>query len=361
MRESLVSQEQLRLLPERIKFAQESGATDELKEIFGKLNQNIGFEFLKVLIVGGDRSFPAVLAIKQILYNVYRIRDIDACNPSTASRTLKLFPASTGIMIGKPLYDIVIAISYSGIKADIKEIHELCREKRLNFMVVTRATREELKGIYLEDEIVSYHNELDNTGKEIGMTSMAATLSPVVIFDDLKSVENDNKSFFKEAEEIISKLDLKEIIKSIKKTPIINVFYDMEKSPVAYDIESKFTVSSIANVMLHEKNSFSYGRYVSLGNLKSGLNIYLKRKSEVETKYDIEQRKFIEKISLEKSIPILNIENTFIDPVDWNIVAMFEIPYLIFRIGKELNIDISNPAEPFKEDTQALYNYERNS
>lgn len=354
MKENFVSQEQLRLLPDRIKFAQESSATAELNEVFTKLNTKIGFEYLKVLVVGGDRSFPAVLAIKQILYNTYGIRDIDACKPSTASMTLKLFPASSRMI---PLYDIVIAISYSGTKEDIKEIHELCRERMLNFFVVTRATSEELKDFYLEEEIISYHNDLDSTGKEIGMTSMAATLAPVVIFDDLKAVEDDNKLFFDEAREKVNKLDVKEIVSSIKRTPVINVFYDMQKSPIAYDIESKFTVSSIAHVMLHEKNSLSYGRYVSLGNLESGLNIHLRRNSEIETEYDIEQRKFFEKISLEKSIPMLNIENKFQNPVDWNIVSMFEIPYLIFKIGKALNIDISNPVEPFKEDTQALYNY----
>lgn len=57
----------------------------------------------------------------------------------------------------------------------------------------------------------------------------------------------------------------------------IHVFYEWDTLPTATDIESKFTESGIANVVLHEKKNFSHGRYTSLYNQSFAVVINLTR------------------------------------------------------------------------------------
>ena len=171
-------------------------------------------------------------------------------------------------------------------------------------------------------------------------------------------------------EEFVSNLNISEIAKAIKQNPVIHVFYEWETLPTATDIESKFTESGVANVVLHEKKNFSHGRYTALYNQNFAAVINLNRykiaipldgsgniDKYYKDEYDESLATFLNKRCEEKSAHYIEIGTGAMMPAQWNIEAMSILPYLITAIGEELGIDISKPLKPFPKEASQLYDY----
>ena len=125
--------------------------------------------------------------------------------------------------------------------------------------------------------IISYFNAEDTTGKERGMISMTSTLAPIIVFDDNWTCKliSENQEALTNGEKFVSELNIHDIARKIKQKPVIHVFYEWDTLPTAIDIESKFTESGIANVIIHEKKNFSHGRYTLLYKQNFALAINL--------------------------------------------------------------------------------------
>lgn len=374
MREEFVSRQQVNLLPERIRKAEETDATKELNLYMWDLFEKKNYLPMNIMVVGAGGSYPAAIFAKHALHDEMRTPNVEAVTPQTAVRILTQFDrVNNGEW--NPKYDLIIGISYSGKTPDIKRVSELCAKKGFPFILVTGAEKSTLSDIYCESDsmkIISYYNAEDTTGKERGMISMVSTLAPIIIFDDNWTCKliSENQEALVNGEKFVSDLNISEIAKTIKQYPVIHVFYEWDTLPTATDIESKFTESGIANVVLHEKKNFSHGRYTSLYNqnfavvinlTRHGMAIPLDGSGNIDKfykyKYDENLATFLNKRCEEKSAHYIEIGTVAMMPSQWNIEAMSKLPYLITAIGEELEIDISKPLKPFPEEAIQLYDY----
>lgn len=374
MKEEFVSRQQVNLLPERIRKAEKTDATKELNLYMWDLFEKKKYVPMNIMVVGAGGSYPAAIFAKHALHDEMRTPNVEAVTPQTAVRILTQFDrVNNGEW--NPKYDLVIGISYSGKTPDIKCVSELCAQKGFPFILVTGAEKSTLSDIYRESDsmkIISYYNAEDTTGKERGMISMVSTLAPIIIFDDNWTCKliSKNQEALVNGEKFVSDLNISEIAKTIKQYPVIHVFYEWDTLPTAADIESKFTESGIANVVLHEKKNFSHGRYNSLYNQNFAVVINLTRHGMAipldgsgninkfyKYKYDENLAIFLNKICEEKSTHYIEIGTVAMMPSQWNIEAMSKLPYLITAIGEELGIDISKPLKPFPEEAIQLYDY----
>jgi hypothetical protein len=374
MQKEFLCVEQLRFMPRRVELAEETFATSELNMLLWQIREANEYKPIKIMVVGAGGSFPAALFAKQALTEHCGTSEAEAYMPQSAIRILTQFSHIVGCKFN-PYYHVVIAISYSGKTPDIQKIYEICRTINTQFILVTKALPELIDDLYpnynsISTNIVSYDNVKDETHKERGAISMAATVSPAVIFDDLGGNSKDeNMKCFEEGEKYVQSLDISKIAEAIKQRPVINVFYEWDTMPTAYDIETKFTQAGLAHVVLHEKKNFSHGRYVSLYTLNSGLNINLVRYASAfnfsnncgeklfKTPYDEALDKFLEEISLKKDTPYIKMGSVAFPPNQWNIEAMTKLPYLLVAIGQELGIDVSKPLDYIPEKAFELFNY----
>lgn len=373
MKENFVSRQQVNLLPERLRKAEETNAAIELDCYMWDLFEKKFFKPLKIMIVGAGGSYPAALVGKHALHNEMRTPNVEAVMPQTAIRILSQFDNILGCD-HKPIYDLVIGVSYSGKSPDIIAVANLCIKKKFPFVLLTGASRFDLLDLFYKEskycKIISYFNPKDTTGKEKGMISMFSTLAPAVIFDDLGSKSIiENQECLSKGEKFVNSLDIDGIAKAIKKFPIIHVFYDWTNLPTAVDIQSKFTESGIANVILHEKKNFSHGCYTALYNLRFALVINLVRfrcgiyldslttSKFYHNSYDECLSTFLNKRCEDLSAHYIELGTTLMFPSQWNVEEMSVLPYLVTSIGEELDIDISKPLAPFPKEAIELYNY----
>ncbi len=373
MRKEFVSRQQVNLMPERLRKAEETDATKELNMYMWDLYKMNDFKPMKIMVVGAGGSYPAAIFAKHAIKDEFYTTYVEAATPQTAVRILTQFDK---VNFGQynPVYNLVIGISYSGRTPDIKYVAELCEKKNFPFVLLTGAEKQSISDVYANCEdvkIISYYNEHDTTGKEKGMISMASTLAPAIIFDDnwtsCKLIKENQEALVK-GEKFVADLNISDIAKAIKENPIVHVFYEWDELPTAADIESKFIESGIANVILHEKKNFSHGRYTSLDNQGFGLVINLTRHGMAISgsgdihkiyKYDYDEKlaTVLNEICKEKSAHYIEIGTMAFMASQWNIEAMTKLPYLITAIGEELGIDISKPLSPFPKEAIELYNY----
>lgn len=378
MKENFVSRQQLSLLPERIRKAEETDATKELYSHLWEAWEKKNLKPINVLIIGAGGSYPAALAAAHSIRDEMRTPNVEVTTPQTALRIIKQFDKILNCD-WHPNYDLVIGISYSGKTPDIKAVSEACGRRSYPFVLLTGAEKSELQELYHEDDllkIVSYFNAEDNSGKEKGMISMASTLIPAVLFDDYIISTPPTRHWFEiyreyleDGEKFVSELNVSGIAESIKKHPVVHVFYEWELLPTAADIESKFIESGIANVVLHEKKNFSHGRNTILSTQDFGLVINLIKyavgislatsevKKHYKNDYDKNLSHFLSGLCENKSAYYLEIGNGKFEPAQWNLEEMSKLPYLITTIGEEMNIDISKPLTPFPKEAIALYDY----
>lgn len=376
MREEFVSRQQVKLLPERLRKAEETDATKELLDYMWDLYEENKFKPMNILVVGAGGSYASAIFAKHALRDEMRTPKVEAVTPQTAVRILTQFDhVNFGEWNSK--YNFVLGISYSGRTPDIKYVSDLCLKKGFPFVLLTGTEKSKLMDIYKESEgikIVSYFNPKDITGREKGMISMAATLAPTIILDDswCNKMIPENQEALVAGEKFVSDLNISNIAKAIKCSPAIHVFYEWDTLPTAVDIESKFVESGIANVVLHEKKNFSHGRSTLLYNQKFALAINLTRhqigvaldnikpsvKKFYKYQYDGDIAMFLKHVCQQKSAHYIEIGTVAMMPNQWNIEAMAKIPYLITAIGEELGVDISKPLTPFPKEAIQLYSYE---
>ena len=379
MKENFVSRQQVSLLPERIHKAEETEASHELYNFLWSKYEKKGFEPMHIMLVGAGGSYPAALCASHSIRDEMRTSNVEIATPQTALRTIEQFDRILN-STWNPKYDVVIGISYSGKTPDIKAVADACKMKKFPFVLLTGTKKSELEDIYYESEeikVISYFNSEDSTGKEKGMISMASTLVPAVIFDD-NTICSDPRyrhfetyeEFLEEGKKFVSELDIPRIAASIKKHPVVHVFYEWVTMPTAADIESKFIEAGIANVVLHEKKNFSHGRSTVLYTQDFGLVINLtqytlaislstsEEKLVYKYEYDESLAKFLKEICESKSACYLEMGNSKFEAVEHNIQEMSKIPYLITAIGEEMDIDISKPLKPYPKEAKALYDYQ---
>lgn len=368
MKKEFVSKQQVNLLPERLRKAEETNATKDLKNYMWDLYKLNGFLPMHIMVVGSGDSYPAAIFAKHAIFDELSTPYVEA---ATAQTAIKILTQSDHINGGEfnPKYDLVIGISYSGKTPDIKYVSEICEKKGFNFLLLTGAEKSTLSDIYHENDninIVSYYNSEDATGDERRIISMTSTLAPAIIFDDNYSCKliSDNQEDLVKGEQFVSELDIANIAKSIEQYPIVHVFYEWDTLPTAVDIENKFTQSGIANVVLHEKKNFSHGLYTSMFTQNFALVINLTRYVNSNINkiykygYDENLATFLSNICKNKSAHYIEIGTVAHRPAQWNIEAMTKLPYLITAIGEELGIDVSKPLDPFVDEAlPPLYDF----
>lgn len=376
MSNQFISNQQVSLLPERIRKAYETKARYEVYDFLYDLWKKKNAEPLTVIVVGTGGSYVSALCIAHSISDEMRTADVQAVTPQTALRKIKQFDMFID-NDSYPKFDVVIAISYSGKTPDIKAVYDICRgdlNRQYQFMLVTGADKTELEDLYEENEevkIISYFNPADNTGKEKGMISMFSTIAPVVVFDNNNPFHGTDKydEIFDDGEKFVSKLNIEKIADTVKKYPVVHVLYEWRTFPTAKDIESKLIESGVANVVLHEKKNFSHGRSTVLYNQDFALvinltcyGLYTSSKelyyhTDYNTDYDKALAEFLKKICESKSACYVEIGSAVIFPSEWNLREMGKIVYLVSAIGEAMKIDISKPLSPYPKDALALYDY----
>lgn len=372
--DKFVSTQQLELLPKRLQLAEETYAAKKLRDFIYRISKNKDHNPLKILIVGAGGSYPAALFARHAINFDKPTSTIEVAQPLSAIRILNQHAHISGYDFSKD-YDLVIAISYSGQTEDIRAVANICIARNLPFLLLTGENKENLKDIYIENNIfriVSYFNHNDDTEKENGMISMFSTIAPCAVFDDssggIHSIE-DNLEALEKGRSFVNSLNIAEIAAMLKSNPIIHVFYDWTTQPAAADIESKFTEAGIAHVILHEKKNFSHGRTTIMYKQNFGLVINLSRfilginfltnqsYNIIKDGYDGVLHKFLTDLCMEKGVHYISLGTPALFATQWNMETMAVIPYLITAIGNAMGVDISNPIIPYPKESNYLYNY----
>lgn len=374
MKKDFLSRQQLDLLSNRILKVENTDTTRKLNNYLWYLYKDNGYKPMNIMIVGSGGSYPVAILAKHVLQDKLNTSNVIAETPQNAIRIMNQFNHIINCNY-HPKYDLVIGISYSGTTPDIKAVYDICLKKKFPFLLLTYAKEETLDKVYTECsflKIISYYNFEDETGKEKSFISMVSTLAPAMIFtcEDTCKFASEAQEALNKGKKFVSELNIPEIALNLKDKPVIHVFYEWDSLPTAADIESKFTESGIAHVILHEKKNFSHGRCISLYKQNFGLVINLTRfgmATSMETgiqeeyykyKYDKYLSDFLQNLCKEKEAFYLQIGTGDKSVAKWNIKALSILPYLITTIGEELDIDISRPLILFPEDAKLLYKYE---
>ena len=131
----------------------------------------------------------------------------------------------------------------------------------------------------------------------------------------------------------------------MKEHGTLNLFRGDYTDTACYDLESKIIESGIFNCIIHEKKNFSHGRFINYENLNNTISIYFKQKST--TKYEQELLKYLDN------------NNVIIESNYDGILAEFDLliasQFIIYYIGKVLNIDVSKPN--YSENAMKIYFY----
>ena len=110
-------------------------------------------------------------------------------------------------------------------------------------------------------------------------------------------------------------------------------------------MESKIIESGIANCIIHEKKNLSHGRFVNYENLNNDFSIYFKQKNI--NKYENELLNYL-------SDNTLIIESNY-DGILSEYDLLIASQFIIYYIGKRLDIDVSKPK--YSEEAMKIYFY----
>lgn len=321
-------------LEKRVINALNSNASEKINIINFSENDNI-------LFVGTGGSFAAAYFSSLIVNRMF------GCN------TYALSPRDV-IYRNNKLINKVILFSYSGTTNDIissvNEFETSCK------YIVTKGEIQKivLKANIKKDNIISYRTS-SNKGKERGFLSFEGSISPSAIFFKYY-YDRFEKNF--EAELFIKNSinywhaffdDLfknKNIRSLFNKGNLINLFRGDFTNSACYDFESKIIESGIFNCIIHEKKNFSHGRFINYENLDNKFSIYFKQKTT--SKYE---EKLLE--YLDSNYTIL-IESRY-DDILCEFDLLMASQFLIYYIGKILDIDVSKP--DYSEDAMKIYFY----
>ena len=248
--------------------------------------------------------------------------------------------------------DKVVLFSYSGTTNDI--ITSVKDLNKKNIYIVTKGELQNivLKTGILKKNILSYRTS-SNKGKERGFLSFEGAVAPSAIF--LKyyiektnynvNIENFIKDSINNWNEKIENIMNKDIIMKMREHKVLNLFRGDYTDTACYDLESKIVESGIFNCIIHEKKNFSHGRFINYENLNNTCSVYFKQKST--TKYEHELLKY------------LGDNNIIIESNYDGILAEFDLliasQFIIYYIGKVMNIDVSKPK--YSENAMKIYFY----
>ena len=251
--------------------------------------------------------------------------------------------------------DKVVLFSYSGTTNDI--ITSVKNFNKKNIYIVTKG---ELQNIVLKTEILkknilSYRTS-SNKGKERGFLSFEGAVAPAAIFfkyylektNCKVNIEEFIKGSINNWNQKIEKIINKDFLKRIGNYKILSLFRGDYVDTACYDLESKIIESGVFNCIIHEKKNFSHGRFVNYENLNNTCSMYFKQKST--TNYEKELLKY------------LGDNNIVIESNYDGILAEFDLliasQFIIYYLGKVMNIDVSKPK--YSENAMKIYFYNGN-
>lgn len=319
-------------LETRIINAINSPASNKINDVGFNINSNC-------LFVGTGGSYSGAYFASKIINTLY------GCN------TYAMYPRDV-LYRNNDNIDKIVLFSYSGTTADI--IQSVKNLDNANIYIVTKG---ELKNIVLKTGVLKKnilcYRTSSNKGKERGFLSFEGSVAPASIFlkhylDKINSYIDFN-SFISESinywNNQIEKLITNEVVKYMKEHNLINIFRGDYTDTACYDLESKIIESGVFNCVIHEKKNFSHGRFINYENLSNKYSIYFKQKTT--TRYEKELLKYLG----DKNILIESLYDGILAEFDLLIASQF----IIYFIGKALNIDVSKPN--YSEKDMKLYFY----
>ena len=319
-------------LETRIINAVNSTASNKIEDIKFDENSNC-------LFIGTGGSYAGAFFASKIINLLY------GCN------TYSMYPRDVLYRNNKNI-DKVLLFSYSGTTNDI--IYSVKDLNKKNIFIVTKGELQNivLKTGILKKNILSYKTS-SNKGKERGFLSFEGSVAPAAIFLkhylEMNNYNINIEDFIKESinnwSEKLDSIINKNIIDKIKEHKVLNLFRGDYTDTACYDLESKIIESGIFNCIIHEKKNFSHGRFINYENLNNIFSIYFKQKST--TKYEQELLKYLEDNSL-------IIESNY-DGILAEFDLLIASQFIIYYIGKSLDIDVSKPK--YSEKAMKIYFY----
>ena len=303
-----------------------------------KLNE-IEFDNNNCLFIGTGGSYAGAYFSARVINALY------GCN------TYSLYPRDV-LYRNNSNIDKVILFSYSGTTNDL--INSVKDFDNKNIYVVTKGELQDivLKTGISKKNILSYRTA-SSKGKERGFLSFEGAVAPAAIFLkyylDKFNYEVDINDFIKNSimywNEQIEKIVDKNMVERLKNHNLINIFRGDYTNTACFDLESKIIESGIFNCIIHEKKNFSHGRFINYENLKNNFSIYFKQRST--TKYEIELLKYLDN----NCILIESKYDGILAEFDLLIASQF----IIYYIGKTLDIDVSKPK--YSDNAMKIYFY----
>lgn len=249
--------------------------------------------------------------------------------------------------------DKAFLFSYSGTTNDL--IQSVKDFNKNDVYVITKGQTQNIvtKTGILKNNIITYRTST-NKGKERGFLSFEGALAPAALFMKLYlqkiNSDIDINNFIKDSMSYWSNKVQKEIDKNfiesaINHNKIINVFRGDYSNCASYDLESKLIESGIFNSIIHEKKNFSHGRFINFENMNNKCVIYFKQKTT--SKYEEELLNYLgNKIAIFESK-----YDGLLAEFDLLIASQF----IIYQIGKLLDIDVSKPN--YTDNAMKIYFY----
>ncbi len=249
--------------------------------------------------------------------------------------------------------DKAFLFSYSGTTNDLIQSVKVFNKN--DVYVITKGQTQNIvtKTGILKNNIITYRTST-NKGKERGFLSFEGALAPAALFMKLYlqkiNSDIDINNFIKDSMSYWSNKVQKEIDKNfiesaINHNKIINVFRGDYSNCASYDLESKLIESGIFNCIIHEKKNFSHGRFINFENMNNKCVIYFKQKTT--SKYEEELLNYLgNKIAIFESK-----YDGLLAEFDLLIASQF----IIYQIGKLLDIDVSKPN--YTDNAMKIYFY----
>ncbi len=249
--------------------------------------------------------------------------------------------------------DKAFLFSYSGTTNDL--IQSVKDFDKNNVYVITKGQTQNIvtKTGILKNNIITYRTSA-NKGKERGFLSFEGALAPAALFMKLylqkTNSDIDINNFIKDSisywsNKVQKEIDKKFIESAINHNKIINVFRGDYSNCASYDLESKLIESGIFNCIIHEKKNFSHGRFINFENMNNKCVIYFKQKTT--SKYEEELLDYLgNKIAIFESR-----YDGLLAEFDLLIASQF----IIYQIGKLLDIDVSKPN--YTDNAMKIYFY----
>ena len=249
--------------------------------------------------------------------------------------------------------DKAFLFSYSGTTNDL--IQSVRDFNKNDVYVITKGQTQNIvtKTGIMKNNIITYRTSA-NKGKERGFLSFEGALAPAALFMKLYLQKTNSdiniNNFIKDSMSYWSNKVQKEIDKNfiesaINHNKIINVFRGDYSNCASYDLESKLIESGIFNSIIHEKKNFSHGRFVNFENMNNKCVIYFKQKTT--SKYE------------EELLDYLGNKIAIFESKYDGLLAEFDLliasQFIIYQIGKLLDIDVSKPN--YTDNAMKIYFY----